>query len=105
VLRRLRVIKRSVLDAFCRKHRQAKAPLELWYHQTKQGAWQTPDDVKRTFGAGLDFVANNRIIHNISKNRYRLIVEINYRKQAVFIRFLGTHREYDSIDPATVKLY
>jgi mRNA interferase HigB len=64
---------------------------------------QNPADVKRDFGAGIDFVTNSRAIFNIKGNDYRLIAELNYRKRAVFIRFLGTHSEYDRVNAATVK--
>jgi mRNA interferase HigB len=101
----MRVIKRSVLLDFGEDHRQARGPLEHWYHVVKEAEWEGPADVKRTFGTTVDFVGQNRAIFDIKGNDFRLIGEINYRRQAVYIRFLGTHTEYDKVDAATVKLY
>ncbi len=100
----MRVIKRSVLLGFAKNHSQASGPLDHWYHMVKEGKWQGPADVKRIFGNGVDFVGNNRAVFDIKGNDYRLVGEINYRRQAVFIRFLGTHAEYDKIDAQTVKI-
>ena len=101
----MRIIKRRVLQEFGETHAQACTPLEHWYHIVKNGAWKNTADVKRVFGTTVDFVRNNRAIFNIKGNDYRLIAEINYQRQVVFIRFLGTHAEYDKVDAETVKIY
>ena len=101
----MRVIKRSVLLEFGEDHSQARVPLAHWYHIVKEGKWERPADVKRIFGNTVDFAANDRAVFDIKGNTYRLIAEINYRRQIVFIRFLGTHAEYDKVDAETVKLY
>lgn len=101
----MRVVKRKVIEDFGKKHPEASSSLERWYKLTRSGTWNTPDDVKQDFGTTIDFVGNDRAIFNIKGNEFRLIVEINYRKQAVFIRFLDTHKEYDKIDASTVKRY
>ena len=101
----MRIIKRKVLTEFGENHADTRGPLETWYHLTKAGMWEGPADVKRDFGISVDFVANNRAVFDIKGNDYRLIGEINYRAKAVYIRFLGTHAEYDRVDAATVKLY
>lgn len=62
-------------------------------------------DIKRDFGNSVDFVMNNRVIFDVKGNDYRLIAEINYRRQAVFVRFIGTHAEYSRIDADTVKIH
>ena len=79
--------------------------LDTWYQQIKAGEWNSPSDIKRVFGSNVDFVENNRAIFNIKGNDYRLIAEINYRTQAAYVRFIGTHREYDKVDAGTVKRY
>lgn len=101
----MRVIKPKVIRDFAERHPQAAGSLERWYDLVKAGDWQTPADVKREFGNTVDFMGNDRAIFNIKGNDYRLIVEINYRRQLVFIRFLDTHKEYDKIDASTVKDY
>jgi len=99
------VIKRKVLKDFWERHPQAREPLEHWFHLVKAGRWQDTAHVKLVFGASVDFVAHNRAIFDIKGNDYRLIAEINYRRQIVFIRFLGTHKEYEKVTAATVKRY
>lgn len=101
----MRVIKRRVLLDFGETHPQARVPLEHWYQLVKAGEWQNNVDVKRVFGTSVDFVAHNRVVFGIKGNDYRLIAEINYRRQIVFMRFLGTHAEYDKVDADTVKLH
>jgi mRNA interferase HigB len=80
-------------------------PLEHWYRLVRAGRWQNTSDIKAVFGISVDFVAHNRVVFDIKGNAYRLIAELNYRTQAVYIRFLGTHHEYDSVDATTVKKY
>jgi mRNA interferase HigB len=101
----MRVIKRRVLLDFGETHPQARVPLEHWYQLVRNGEWQNTAAVKTVFGTSVDFVANNRAVFDIKGNDYRLIGEINYRRQVVFIRFLGTHAEYDKVDAETVKIY
>ncbi len=101
----MRVIKRSVLLEFGKDHSQARTPLYHWYHVVKVGKWEGSADLKRVFGNTIDFIAHNRVVFDIKGNDYRLIAEINYRRQLVFIRFVGTHAEYDKVDAETVKIY
>jgi len=95
----MRVIERSVLLKFGEDHPQARGPLDHWYHIVKEGKWQGPMGVRRIFGNTVDFVASNRAVLNVKGNDYRLIAEINYRRQVVFIRFLGAHAEYGKRSP------
>lgn len=105
IISEMRVIKRGVLLDFGEVHPQARGPLEHWFHVVKESEWEGPADVKRTFGTTVDFVGQNRAIFDIKGNDFRLICEINYRRRAVYIRFLGTHKEYNKVDAATVKAY
>jgi mRNA interferase HigB len=64
--------------------------------------WKRPADAKAMFGANLDFVGDNRLIFDIGGNKYRLVVDVSYRYRRVLVKFLGTHREYDRINPEKV---
>jgi mRNA interferase HigB len=75
----------------------AKVPLESWFHEAKNSYWQSPADIKDKYRSA-SFLKNNRVVFNIGGNRYRLVVMVNYSLKIVFIRFVGTHKEYDRID-------
>jgi mRNA interferase HigB len=97
----MRVISREPLRNFAAKHPQASQLLDAWYRRVRHAAWQTPADVKRDYGTA-DILPDNRIVFDIGGNNYRLIVRMNYHRQAIYIRFIGTHAEYDRIDATTV---
>ncbi len=71
--------------------------LKAWYHEARQAQWKNPNDVKAQY-YNASIVGNNRIVFNICGNKSRLVVKINYESQWIFIRFVGTHVEYDKID-------
>jgi mRNA interferase HigB len=75
--------------------------LKAWYQEAKQAEWKNPNEVKKQYG-NASIVGENRVVFNICGNKYRLIVKINYEAQWVFIRFVGTHKEYDKIDATTI---
>lgn len=75
----------------------SEQPLRSWYQEARQAEWKNPNEVKEQFRSA-SIVGNNRIVFNICGNKYRLVVKINYAAQWVFIRFVGTHNEYDKID-------
>lgn len=75
--------------------------LKAWYQEAKQAVWQSPNEVKEHYKSA-SIVGNNRIVFNICGNKYRLVVKINYEAQWIFIRFVGTHKEYDKIDVTTI---
>jgi mRNA interferase HigB len=97
----MRVISVKKLKDFWDINPRAEQPLRSWYHEARNGKWLTPDDVKEKFGSA-DIVANNRIIFNIGGNKYRLVVQIAYKIGCVYVRFIGTHREYDKIDAEVI---
>jgi len=101
----MKIIKRQVLVDFGKIYPQSRSSLQHWYQLTRRGRWETPADVKQVFGSAVDFVGNERVVFDIKGNDFRLIAEINYRRQAVFIRFLDTHEEYDRVDASTVRRY
>ncbi len=75
--------------------------MRAWHAKTKHAQWAAPADVKADY-RNASFIANNRVVFNIKGNSYRLVVAINYSFSVVYIRFVGTHKEYDKIDVATV---
>ena len=97
----MRVIAKSTLRDFWLKHADSEQALKTWYQETDKSSWQHPNDIKREYPSA-SILADNRIVFNIKGNRYRLIVKINYAYQMVWIRFIGTHAEYDKIDAINI---
>ena len=79
----------------------AELPLRTWVQVVRSADWSRPTDVKAMFRSA-DILANDRVVFNIGGNKYRLITTVHYRGKRVFIRFIGTHAEYDKIDAAAV---
>ena len=79
-----------------------KASLEAWFYEVSKARWQTPADIKRLFGTA-SLVSSDRVVFNIKGNDYRLVTAVDYRRQMVFIKWLGSHRDYDKIDARTVQ--
>ena len=75
--------------------------LKVWYFEVKKARWRSPHDVKQQFRSA-SLITNNRVVFNIKGNKYRLVVAINYASEWVFIRFIGTHEEYDKIDAKNI---
>lgn len=75
--------------------------MKTWYDTVKNADWKTPADVKLTY-ANASVLKNNRIVFNVKGNTYRLIAKLNFEKQWLFIRFIGTHVEYEKIDADTI---
>ena len=98
----MQIIAKRVLRKFWEVHNQAEAPLKAWYALVDKVEWSGPQDVKDGFGTTVDFVSDNRIIFDIGGNNYRLIVHVAYRFKRVLIKFVGTHEEYNRINPETV---
>jgi mRNA interferase HigB len=98
----VQIIAKRTLKLFWQKHPPAEGPLRGWFAVVSHAAWKGPADVKAMFGTGVDFVADNRLIFDIGGNKYRLVVHVAYRFKRVLVKFIGTHKEYDRIDPETV---
>ena len=96
-----RIISKRTLREFWEKHRDSEEYLKVWYQTASHADWHTPQDVKRMY-VNASIIANNRVVFNIKGNAYRLIVKFNYERQWAFIRFIGTHSEYDAIDATTI---
>lgn len=97
----MRILSRKTLKEFWIKHPQAEEPLKAWVAETEIALWNRPQDIKNHYRSA-DFLKNKRVIFNISGNKYRLIVQINYHFKIVYVRFLGTHKEYDKINAEIV---
>ena len=98
----MNVIARRVLRDFWERYPDAERPLSTWYQIVSKGIWSSPADLKRAFGANVDFVGDSRAIFDIGGNKYRLIVHFAYLHKAALIKFVGTHKDYDKIDAETV---
>jgi mRNA interferase HigB len=100
----MRIIALSTLKAFWESqsaYLDAKEPTLAWYRQALNADWSTPADVKRDFG-NASILQDGRVVFNIAGNKYRLVTWINYPYRVVYIRFIGTHSQYDKINVQTI---
>ena len=93
----MRVISRRPLNELAKRCPDAKAQLEAWFHEAEAAVWANPAEVKAAY-ANASILKGSRVVFNICGNKYRLIVKINYSYSVVYIRFAGTHRQYDQIN-------
>ena len=93
----MRIISRKTLREFWDHHPDARQPLQAWYDDVKIANWHSPADIKNIY-RNASFLPDNRVIFNIKGNKYRLIVLVQYAHGILYIRFVGTHSEYDKID-------
>ncbi len=102
----MRVIAKSTLKNFWEQpvYRDAKGSLESWYEESIKANWSSPQDVKNQYG-NASICANNRVVFNIAGNKYRLVVEIQYQAGIVWVKFIGTHAQYDKIIVENVNEY
>ena len=93
----MRIIARRTLREFWAQHGEAKGQLEAWYAEVKHATWKTPLEVKAQYPQA-SIVGGDRVVFDIRHNKYRLVVHVKYEFETVYIRFIGTHAEYDRID-------
>jgi mRNA interferase HigB len=98
----MQIIAKRTLREFWKRHQHAEAPLKAWFNFVQGADWSTPQDVKNDFGTTVDFIGHSRIIFDIGGNKYRLIIHVAYRFRRVLIKFVGTHQEYDRINPEKI---
>lgn len=100
----MRIIAKSRLRKYWERagNEQAQPYLTEWYHFCLRHSWSTPQEVKNTFGHA-SIVRNNRVVFNVKGNDYRIVCALDYRRQAMFIKFVGTHAEYDAVDVEVVE--
>lgn len=99
----MRVIALSVLRDYWVRRPDARRPLEAWVAEVRAADWRSPVDVKASF-RNASILAGRRVVFNIKGNDHRLVVAVAYRFGAVYIKFVGTHAEYDLIDAGNVEL-
>lgn len=98
----MRVIAKRRLVDYWTLHPDTEHALKAWYDEVTHASWQTPQDIRNRY-ANASFLANDRVVFNIKGNRHRLVVVVLYRFGKVFIKFIGTHAEYDKIDAARIQ--
>ena len=100
----MRVIAKRTLREFWEsspKYADSQAPIEAWHAEALKATWQSPQELKAQFGHA-SILKNGRAVFNIAGNKYRLVVAIDYRRQAMFVKFIGTHQQYDAIDAESI---
>lgn len=93
----MRVIAKKILREFWEKHNDSEQQLKTWYKEALKATWINPTEIKSEYPKESILKAG-RVVFNIYGNKYRLVVDINYERQWLFIRFIGTHTDYDKID-------
>ena len=97
----MRIIARKTLRAFWEKHATAEQPLKAWFKLASAADWVSPAAVKADYRSA-SILEDNRVCFNIAGNKYRLVVKINYPYRVIYIRFVGTHAEYDKVNVTKV---
>ncbi len=99
----MRIISNKTLKQFYENplYSDSKSSLQSWYHEALKASWQTSNEIKAQY-KNASIIGEGRVVFNIHGNKYRLIVKINYHASIIFIRFVGTHKEYDKINAAEI---
>ena len=97
----VRVISKKTLRAFWLKHSDCEDSLKAWHKEAEESNWETPQDIKKGYPSA-SILQDNRVVFNIKGNKYRLVVKLNYDFAIVWIRFIGTHAEYDKINASKI---
>ncbi|MBW4482359.1 MAG: type II toxin-antitoxin system HigB family toxin [Tildeniella torsiva UHER 1998/13D] len=97
----MRILSRSTLRNFWESHPDVEEALKAWYYEASHARWQSPADIKSAY-RNASILRGDRVVFNIKGNKYRLIVSIRYDIGVIFIRFIGTHAEYDQVNAETI---
>ena len=100
----MRIIARRTLREFWEsstRYADAQAPLEAWHAEVFKETWKTPHDIKEKY-RNASILKNGRVVFNVAGNKYRLVIDVDYEKQIAFIKFVGTHAQYDKIDAEAI---
>lgn len=97
----MRVVAKKILRDFWEKHEDCEQQLKSWFREVQKSEWENPNQIKEEYPSA-SILNDNRIVFNIKGNNYRLIVKISFEYQMVWIRFVGTHGEYDKINANTI---
>lgn len=92
----MRIVTFKRIKEFCEKYPDSESPLQFWYYSVSLKEWNSINDIRNDFNT-VDYVGNNRFVFNIKGNTYRLIAIISFNAKKVYIRFIGTHADYDKI--------
>lgn len=96
----MHVISKRTLREYWENHPETEGPLKAWHDEARRAEWTMPTDINSLSNAKA--IDNDRVVFFIKGGAYRLVVAVNYASRVVYIRFVGTHREYDKIDAATI---
>lgn len=99
----MRVLSKRTLENFWKAHPDAEASLSSWYAVASKAKWLEPGEIREVYGTA-SFLPDNRVVFNIGGNKYRLIVHVAYKSGILYVKFIGTHAEYDVIDAKKVGL-
>lgn len=97
----MRVIALRTLRVYCERHPDSRQSIEAWYADAKHADWKSPAEIKAIY-RNASILRNNRVVFNLKGNDYRLVVRIAYGFGVVYIRFIGSHSEYDQIDAEAI---
>jgi mRNA interferase HigB len=101
IMNYMRVVKEKTLRDYWEHHANVRGPLEAWYEHVRRANWTTPQDVQKDYGDDA-ILPSNRAVFNIKGKDYRLVVQFHYKSGIMFIRFIGTHAEYNHIDATKI---
>jgi mRNA interferase HigB len=106
IIKDMRIIAKSTIKKFWEQpaYSDARGPLESWYEETLKASWSSPQAIKAQYG-NASICGNNRVVFNIGGNKYRLVVEVQYQAGIVWVKFIGTHAQYDQINVEDVNEY
>ncbi|HEX9720722.1 MAG TPA: type II toxin-antitoxin system HigB family toxin [Ramlibacter sp.] len=99
----MRVIALKNIRDFCVRQPQAAQALKAWTQEARSASWKSPQDIKKRYSSA-SFLGRNRVVFNIKGNEYRLVVAVAYQFEAVYIKFIGTHAQYDAVDAETIEM-
>ena len=97
----MRIIAKRTLREFWERHADSKEALSLWYSEVNSAHWRNFQDIRRWYPSA-SWVGNHRVVFNVKGNNYRIITRINFEYQLCWIRFIGTHSDYDAVDAKTI---
>lgn len=99
----MKIISAGTLRAYWEGNPLSEQPLRAWHDEARKAQWNTPQDIKDLY-RNASFLGDNRVVFNIKGNDYRLVTAVAYKVGVVYIKFIGTHAEYDAIDALTVEI-
>ena len=99
----MKIVAIRILRDFWHRYPESEQPLKAWVAEVKNAIWTQPADIKAQYG-NASILRNRRVVFNVKGNDYRLVASVAYRFQAVYVKFIGTHKQYDAVDAETIEL-